>query len=224
MKLGFSITTKNRPEQFKKCYEALVKYAPEGSVIAVVEDGSDVPYSIGYGDVRHAYLVSKGISAAKNKCLEMLYNKGCDYLFLLDDDTLPLCENWFMPYINNQQPHLCYTFLPSYKKMFGLKVHALANGCMMYFTREVIDTVGGFDIIYNNKFEHIDLSRRIFNAGLTLFQFADVIGSDKLLYCLDQDKAINRSFTDEEMNENLKNGFEHFNRQRNSKEFIEFRT
>lgn len=105
-----------------------------------------------------------------------------------------------------------------------LKRHLLGNGYCLYFTRHCIETVGGFDTNYNNKYEHCDLSRRIFNAGLTKYMYQDVINSNELIYCLDQDNAIQRSFTDREMQDNLKLGYDYFRSQAKSSKFIEFRT
>ena len=94
----------------------------------------------------------------------------------------------------------------------------------MFCTRHCIDTVGGFDTHFKNKYEHTSMSQRIFNAGLTPYAFMDVVGSDKLIYSMDEFNEIERSFTHREMQDNLKSGYEYFNKQRNSSAYIEFRT
>jgi len=222
-KLGFAIITSNREAAFNSCYNSIVKYASKDSVIAVVENSSMLNYAY-KAPYYFLYPDRVTISVAKNKAMQMLYDKDCDYFFIIEDDVIALCENWFLPYVESPAPHLCYTFLPSSGEFKGIKHHALGNGCMLYFTKECIDRIGGFDTNYPNKYDHIDLSRRIYNAGITLHQFGDVVGSEKLLYCLDQDKAIERSFTEEQMAENLQKGFEHFNATRNNSNYIEFRT
>lgn len=107
-----------------------------------------------------------------------------------------------------------------------LKRHLLGNGYCLYFTRKCIKTVGGFDIRFNNKYEHCDLSRRIHAAGLTRYKYQDVANSAELIYCLDQDKAIERSFSEKEMQANLKSGYDLYRQKEreNTSEYIEFRT
>lgn len=221
-RIGIAITTKNRPESYAKCMEQHLKFKPTNSSIFVVDDGSDPCYA----DYSIRNIYSKGISTAKNQCLKLMYEAGCDIFWLFDDDAWPLCDNWHVPYLESGQNHLCATFYRPLKidKESGLKISALGNGYAMMYTRHCIETVGGFDTNYPNKFEHVDLSRRIKNAGLTSHKFQDVIGSDKLIYCLDQDNAIKRSFTDREMKDNLKAGQDYFNRQAGSKAYIEFRS
>lgn len=217
--IAIAISTRNRPESFWFAYKMIKQFSPKGTDIFVVDDASAPIYC----NADYAFKERAGISRVKNKCLQL--TESYDSVFLFDDDCWPLCHNWWKPYVESGQHHLCYTFYRPIKldKESGLKYHSLGNGCMLYFSRHCIETVGGFDTNYPNKFEHVCLSRRIKNAGLISHKFQDVIGSDKLIYCLDQDNAIKRSFTDREMKDNLKAGQDYFNRQANSKSFIPFK-
>jgi len=214
---------------------------PDNASIYIVDAGSDEQYA----KADYIFPERTNISEVKNKCLQLCYESGADHIFLFDDDAWPIKQGWELPYITSNLHHLCATFYPSEKiheyvtpefkvnakledlitvNRHEVKEHRLANGYCLYFSRKCIDTVGGFDTNYNNKYEHIDLSRRIFNAGLTRHMFQDVVGSEELIYCLDKDNAIQRSFTNREMQDSLKSGYEYFRSQENSSRFIEFRT
>lgn len=219
-KIGIAITTKNRPEAFQKCLIAHDTYRPDDCRIFVVDDGSH-PYCYADYDVRNIH--SKGISASKNKCLELLMDAGCEHLFLFDDDAYPICKDWHLPYINSGEHHLCRTFYKPYRTDGNLNLFRLSNGCAMYFTRHCVETVGGFDTAFNNKYEHCQLSHRIHNFGLTRHVHQDIIGSDKLIYCLDEHNEVERTATKKEMNQSLKDGYDHFMKTKNQKLYIPFR-
>lgn len=189
-KIGIGITTHNRQVNAEKCLKEVKRFAPEGATIVVVDDASDVPFKEAAFRFRH----NTGIAGAKNKCLELL--DGCDYVFLFDDDTWPQAAEWWKPYIESGVHHLSFTFdrlvngSPNgngiFKRKNGLKYHNNPCGCMLFFTREYIDTVGGFNIgfgKYGN--EHVDLSVRGYNAGLTAHPFMDVEKSLPLFHSLD---------------------------------------
>lgn len=65
---------------------------------------------------------------------------------------------------------------------------------MLYYHRSAIESVGGFDPVYGRgMYEHSDLALRIHNAGITTWTYADVVGSEKLIYSLDEHEAVERS-------------------------------
>jgi len=214
--ISICITTRNRPEAFNLVLAQIEEHTKCEYQLVVVDDASDNQYcSVDYRFPKRA-----GIPAAKNKCLELA---EFDHIFLFDDDTYPVCDEWYLPYINSGKEHLCYTFLTAFKCKDGFKCHTLGNGCMLYVTRKCMDTIGGFDWNYGlGKYEHVDFSRRIFNSGLTESIFMDVDGSDKLLYCMDQKREISRSFDRVEMRTLLQSGGIHFRKNRNSKELIPY--
>jgi len=184
--------------------------------LIIVDDASDIPYC----DASYRFETRSGIPAAKNKCLELA---KYDHIFLFDDDTYPIVDGWHDAYLNSGKEHLCFTFLTAFKRKDGFKYHPLGNGCMMYVTRKCIDTIGGFDWNYGlGKYEHVDFSRRIHNAGLTESIFMDIDNSKELLYCMDHKKEIQRSFTSREMTNLLSSGSKLFRQNRLSKEYINY--
>ena len=189
-KIGIGITTHNRHVNAEKCLSEIKRLAPKGAKIVVVDDASDVPFKDTICRFRH----NVGIAGAKNKCLELL--DDCDYVFLFDDDTWPKADNWWQPYIDSGVHHLSFTFdrlvngalngNGVFKTEDGLKYHYNPCGCVLFFTRECIEAVGGFNIgfgQYGN--EHVDLSVRAYNAGMVPHPFMDVVNSIQLFHSLD---------------------------------------
>lgn len=214
--ISICITTRNRLPSFAWLLVKIEQHTKVPYQLVVVDDASEKPYC----NASYRFSERAGIPAAKNKCLELA---KYDHIFLFDDDTYPICDEWYLPYINSGKEHLCYSFLPYFKAKNVFSYHTLGNGCMLYVTRKCIDTIGGFDWNYGlGKYEHVDFSRRIHNAGLTESVFMDVIGSGQLLYCMDQKKEIQRSFTSREMTSLLSSGAKRFAQSRKSKEFIPY--
>jgi GT2 family glycosyltransferase len=171
--IGIGITSYLRTSD-SKCIERIISFAPEGAKVVIVKD-------------------VKGISVAKNRCLAEL--DECEHIFLFDSDTYPLVRDWHLPYINSGEAHLCYTFNRNIvKKENGLIHHELPNGCLLYLKKECLEAVGGFDEKFEGySYEHVDFSRRIFNAGLTSWPFMDVEGSEKLIYAMDRKHEVKSS-------------------------------
>lgn len=215
--IGIAITTTpERKDALKKTLEELHRYYPNGAHLAVVHDDTHM-----------------GVAYSKNKCLAYLYDIGCEHIFLFDDDTYPIAEGWWKPYVYSKEPHLMYCFkLPSESssrmKQLGTDGKTVewskTRGCMLYIERKVLDIVGGMDTNYGQAFyEHTDWTNRIYNAGLTSKRVMDVVDSDKLLYCLDQDNKIASSIPDSVKRKNMRNNRELYLRSKTSKEFIPFR-
>lgn len=236
--IAIAIITYNRPESFSTCISKHEEFTPPNSKLFIVDGGSDTDYAT---TADYKFTERVNISTVKNKALQLCYESGVEHVFIYEDDAYPIKKDWHLAYVESREHHLCATFLRSNKTYtkhvtilesdnllmsirVKLKTHLLGNGCMLYFTRECINKIGGFDTNYNNKYEHCDLSRRIYNARLTDNIYQDIQGSDKLIYCLDQDNAVARSFTNREMQDNLKAGYEYFRSREDSSDYVEFRT
>lgn len=176
--IGIAVTTYNRNEATTKTLKHIKKYMPKDAILVVVDDGSDVVHP----EVTYRFEKNQGTPIAKNKCFELLYDAGCEHLFLFDNDCYPIVKDWHLPYINSGEVHLNFSPRAKIKKVIDhLVVSPQANGCMMYYNRCVLDVVGGVDTRF--KFYggwHNSLTRRIYNAGLTSYQCMDVLGSEKL--------------------------------------------
>lgn len=204
-KIGIAITTHNRQSVLDKALEHHLMFLPVGALMVVIDDGSSKLVTVPKGVRLIRCEASRGIVASKNASLEALIDAGCEHLFLWDDDAWPIASGWEQPYIESPEPHLAYQFLDlaGPRKLKDLAVLYQDNkhiaytgqrGVMLYYHRSAIDKVGGFDPIYGRgMYEHSDLALRIHNAGLTSWAFADVAGSEKLIYSLDEHEAVDRS-------------------------------
>ncbi|EPF3218155.1 glycosyltransferase family 2 protein [Enterobacter hormaechei] len=204
-RLGIAITTHNRAEVLKRALEQHMKHLPSGAFVVVIDDGSHpaavVPDNVNL--VRHDQ--SLGIVASKNASLTALMDAGCEHIFLWDDDAWPIADNWHIPYIESPEPHLAYQFLDlaGPRKINDMTVlyrddkhvaYTGQRGVMLYYHRRAIEKVGGFDPVYGRgMYEHPDLALRIYNAGLSTWAFADVVGSEKLIHSMDEYEEGSRS-------------------------------
>lgn len=219
MKIGIAITTHNRNAQCDKTVAQIRRFTPSDALIVVVDDASRIQYR----GATYRFKKNVGTPTAKNKCMELLYNAGCDHLFLFDDDCYPCAMDWWKPYVNAGVPHLNYTFKYHKKRISDLDWCDNPNGCMMYFHRSVLDKVGGFDTGFKTYgYWHGAMSNRVYNAGMIPHPFIDVPDSDKLFVQLDRDRRISTSRPD-------RGRFLPGNKQRyidklDSSEYIEFRT
>ncbi|TKI02776.1 glycosyltransferase family 2 protein [Martelella alba] len=226
--IGIAVTTHNRPDLLRKSLGQHLKFLPTGAYVVVVDDGS-IPPAIeleGVHLIRHDK--SLGIVASKNASLAALMDAGCEHLFLWDDDAYPIADNWHLPYIESPEPHLAYQFLDlagprklhDIAKLYGDDRHVAytgQRGVMLYYHRSAIEKVGGFDSVYGlGMYEHSDLALRIHNAGLTTWAFADVVGSDKLIYSLDEHEQVTRSVPQSNREELVKRNVKIHNERRDT--------
>jgi GT2 family glycosyltransferase len=189
--IGVAITTHNRRDVALETVAKWKSMLPDEAVIIVVDDASVEPYP----NADHRFDVNVGIAKAKNKCIELLIDKGCNELFLSDDDCYPTMPDWWKAYIESPHPLLSYTFSfvgrniqngnQLVKKDAAHKWYSNPCGCMVYINKSVVDKIGGYDIeyaLYGD--EHLDYAIRAKNAGLIPYAYIDV--SEPLFYCLDQ--------------------------------------
>lgn len=226
--IGIAITTHNRPEVLKRAIEQHMKHLPSGALVVVIDDGSKpaavVPDNVNL--VRHEQ--SLGIVASKNASLTMLMDAGCKHLFLWDDDAWPISDDWHIPYIESPEPHLAYQFLDlaGPRKINDMTVlyrddkhiaYTGQRGVMLYYHRSAIEKVGGFDTVYGRgMYEHPDLALRIYNAGLSTWAFADVVGSEKLIHSMDEYEEGSRSIPRPDREALVKRNVSIFNHRRDT--------
>lgn len=203
--IGIAISTHNRHDVLSRSLEHQIKHLPAGALLVVIDDGSAKPVTVPEGVKLIRFETSRGIVAAKNASLEALIDSGCEHLFLWDDDAWPVAGGWERPYIESPEPHLAYQFqdFATGQKLNDIAVlysddkhiaYTGQRGVLLYYHRSAIEKVGGFDPIYQRgMYEHSDLALRIHNSGLTSWAFADVAGSEKLIYSLDEHQAVERS-------------------------------
>lgn len=194
--VGIAITTFNRPDMLKRTLQEFADKIPEGATLVVVDDGSREPVKVPRPWVVHRFPVNRGTPAAKNKCIELLYEQGVEHFFLFDDDTYPTTPDWWAQYVYDSAKHLQFQFetapdhwpIREIRRDNQHRVFDLSRGPMLYFTREVVDEIGGFHNAWGKRGGfHECFSRRANRAGLTEHPFMDVI--DPQLRCRDQDES-----------------------------------
>lgn len=204
-RIGIAITTHQRADVLKRALEQHMMHLPAGALVVVVDDGSKPAAVVPDGVLLIRHETSLGIVASKNASLSALIDAGCEHLFLWDDDAYPIADNWHLPYIESPEPHLAYQFkdLAGPKKLNDMAelyrddqhvAYTGQRGVMLYYHRSAIEKVGGFDRVYGRgMYEHPDLALRIYNAGLSTWAFADVVGSEKLIHSMDEHEEGTRS-------------------------------
>lgn len=205
-KIGVAITTHNRADVFAESYIGWRQNMPADAALVVVDDGSDIPVPdvLGATVIRHE--TAQGIARAKNAGLKALMDLGCDHLFLADDDIWPAFAHWWLPYVQSKHEHLSLSF--EYKidgSQLALDVRVTwrgqhtwvyesPNGCLLYMTRNVVETVGGYDPRFGRwGMEHKNYSRRVHNFGLTEQPFMDVPDGATYFRILDREGGVESS-------------------------------
>jgi len=196
MKIGIGITTYGNRKT--PALEMIRKYTPDAKIVTVD---------------------CKGIAKAKNMCLALL--DDCEHIFLADDDTFPVVDNWYEHYIDSGEPHLSFTFgRKVIKESNGLIEYELPCGCMLYINRKCLDIVGGFDTDFEGySYEHVNYSQRAYNCGLTSAKYLDVAVSYKLIHSMDQHREINSSVSQLERGQGIQANRQLFMKNRDSKEW-----
>jgi hypothetical protein len=200
-KVGVAITTRNRPEMLTQTIDHVRQHTP-GATLVVVDDASSQPFSYPDGIAVFRFDKQAGIARAKNKCIELLMDAGCDELFLLDDDCYPIADGWTDLYVDHPEPHLCYLFKDPGPNGQKLKTPATVyddgrtfayehpRGCMLYLNRSVVEACGGERTVFGIwGHEHVEYSLRIHHTGLTTNVFQDASGSSRYIHSIDEHYA-----------------------------------
>ncbi|MBD8231585.1 glycosyltransferase family 2 protein [Pantoea agglomerans] len=227
--IGIGVTTHNRHDMLNRTMAAIRRLAPEGARIVLVDDASDVPVK----GATFRFEKNAGIARAKNKCFELL--EDCEHIFLFDDDTYPLKTDWWKPYTDFGEPHLLYMFehfatgrqLNDAALLYSdghITAWSHGRGCMLYFSRRCLEVVGGMDPAFGKwGYEHVELSGRIYNAGLTSFKFMDVTDSHGLFWSADEHEAAASTVPGPQRRACLEQNRKIYARRQDSARFIPYR-
>lgn len=180
MKTGISCTTYARPMHIAHWTKSVAEFSPEDAIFHIANDAVD----------------RRGVAYRKTECIRELYNAGCQYFFITDDDCFPVKKGWTDFFIDahkaSGQHHFCYLHeTPGVKKLAkhgSIIQYDNCNGCMMFFTREVVEKVGGFNPNFFYGFEHANFTNRVYQAKLnTIGAYLCPEGAEDYIYSLDID-------------------------------------
>lgn len=102
-KTGVGIITCNRPVFLKKLINSLIQCKNSIHEFVVVNDGDAITnYDLSSGKWINNE-VNLGVGKSKNRALNYLYDKGCDYFFLIEDDVFIESPNVFCEYIRTSR-------------------------------------------------------------------------------------------------------------------------
>jgi glycosyltransferase involved in cell wall biosynthesis len=206
-KVGLSITTLNRPDYFKQCIDHIIKNTKSIDYIVVVNDGSKKEHRKAYEEIyktlpKEIKVIDQekngGCSKAKNTLLKELIAKGCEHLFICEDDILVLDDRAITEYIRIAVEYdfhnICYALHGPINIGKRLPIpgeiayYPDSVGAFCYYSKEALEKSknedGTFlDEHFHNAMEHVELTDRIAREGMTLSfsMFVDIADSDKYL-------------------------------------------
>lgn len=207
-KIGVGILTCNRPDYFELCCQSFNDNTSSCDELIIVNDypknsvyADNIRYDIMRPIEYRNHSKNMGVSYSKNEIISYLISKGCEHIFIIEDDIqiLPvMCgDDVFIKYIQTADisgiHHFCCgSFLPSrgdsiltfkYPTNNAIDVYHNCAGSFTYYSRYSILTCGLFDENYWNALEHVDLTYRISKAGLTtpFGFFADISNSNQYI-------------------------------------------
>ena len=179
-KIGIAISTRNRQKHLKICLAHFVAYYPQEHKVTmmVCDDNSDLDkaqenqLTCAYWGVDYKYHDSRiGVARNKNFGLSILQNN--DVVFLFDDDCFPNDNHWVDSYVEimkqNDVHHLTYTpWEPSQRtEADGMYVSEWGMGCCLFFSKSIIEKIGGFEEQYHMfGYEHLSYARHAFASGM----------------------------------------------------------
>ena len=194
-KVGIGIITCNREDFFKKCYNSIPNYIDE---LIVVNDGNKLTFN----PSRSKLIEGEGgkqVGESKNIAMRYLLDRGCDYIFTIEDDIIIKDPDIFKKYISAYREtgihHFNFGFSnkenldnnkkPIYKKIIQYKNSKIVLtpnilGAFTFYTRKCLQTIGLHHYSFNKGHgDHPELTYRAYKHGFTtpFWWFADIYGS-----------------------------------------------
>jgi GT2 family glycosyltransferase len=194
--IGIGVITYNRPHLLKKLLES-INYRNDINLV-IVNDGDKFEC-----DGWNYYFINNetnfGVARSKNIALRHLLCKGCDHIFLIEDDIFVKNTLVFERYIEASKvtgiQHFNFSQHGRMNKSWpdsSPSPRAIINygeitipfyphcvGAFSYYSRKCLETVGLIDERYYNACEHVDHTYEIIKAGMhpPFWYFADIENS-----------------------------------------------
>ena len=183
-KVGVAVITCDRKNMYNVCIESIKRSWYDELV--TIDDGRKEHVLAPKGH----YIMTEGgvgVGKAKNKALQYLLDKGCDYIILVEDD-MKFTDNIFKAYIDAYKKTGIHHFMfayhgpankagVSYGKPVPRTIIDYGNikialnqhcvGAVTFYTRASLEKVGLYDENFTNAFEHVDHSYQLAKEGFS---------------------------------------------------------
>ena len=197
-KIGVGIITCNRKDYLVNLLESIANR--NDLELVIINDGGplEVP---GWNHYVVNNETNLGVGKSKNRAMQHLLDKGCDYIFIIEDDMVILNDCIFEHYINAYKKtgiqHFMFAYhgpankngvsggVPFPRKVIdygdvkvSLNQHCVGSFC--FYTRQCLEAVGLMDEEFDkNNFEHVEHSYRLAKAKYSTpyWWWADIANS-----------------------------------------------
>jgi glycosyltransferase involved in cell wall biosynthesis len=205
-KIGVGITTYNSEEYYDTLYNSL----PLDKIdILVTVNGGDV-YKNKYASNWIQHIENVYPSVCRNDCINFLLQRGCEHIFIIEDDMILKSPNIFDEYINaSKEAGLKYFSFVStswesgtpgnrtprltveYKNNVSISFYKNMCNEFTYHHRSCYEKTGLYDTNYRDPWD-IDMAYRESqqNYAAPFWWFADITSSDKLI--INNPNAVSR--------------------------------
>lgn len=231
-KIGIGIITCNRIEYLQRLAESLTPI--EADELIIVNDGDDLS---GHIESNKVFVYNnkpskQGVGKSKNVALRALYNTGCEYIFLLEDDIVIKDKSVFEKYIEasivsgiqhfnfafhgndnyNDDGSAAVKLKVEYSKDVAVCLYPNVYGAFSFYTKKCIEAAGFMDEYYYNAMEHVDHTNEIIKKGMhpPFRWFADIAGSENYITELDRDHSGSEIRKDETWVQNFHKAANYF--------------
>lgn len=231
-KIGIGIITCNRADYLRKLLNTLTKCENIINELVVVNDGVPVSdFDLSQG-VWIDNKTNQGVGRSKNSAIEYLLAKGCEYIFLLEDDIVIKDTSVFQKYIKASKitgiQHFNFAFHGSanynpdgtaavrlrveYSKDVAVCLYPNVYGAFSFYTRKSIEEAGYMDSFYYNAMEHVDHTNEIIKKNMhpPFRWFADIADSEKYISEIDSDHSGSEIRKDETWIQNFHKAADYF--------------
>lgn len=211
MSIGIVLVTYNRQSYAERVFASIRKYAPEGAVIVVVNDGEPYKDCNFEGAITIFNNEQLGVGQSKNIGIAQLLMYDCEHIFVQEDD-IELINDAYSMYIDayHQTKIRHFNFQHSNQGSKTLRSTYECGTVMIqmfrspeaglsYFHKSLFEQYGQFDPVYMNAFEHIDFEYRLVLAGAAppFWWFPDVYDSREFAQeILDGPQELRSTITD----------------------------
>ena len=176
-RIGVSVSTFRRQDNLEKLIRSVLAHTKPDDFVVGIDDENDVA-SAGICkslSVEYYKAPNKGVAVNKNRLIKILYDRGCDYIFLLEDDLIiikeclkpyvSIMEQTGLPLMSGLHPDLVefpkldsnFSIIKTIKEeKFDIVYPSSCSNIFMVLHRNIIDLCGYFNTKqYKNKYGRV---------------------------------------------------------------------